>query len=191
MFAFITAALLVNLPLAFSPGPANILCLSVASAKGFKGSLKFIAGLQVLPFLYSLIIAFGAGYFLTQHAYITHIVKILGSIYMLYLAFCMLRSDSDIKKKPEIKSSFSFGVMAQALNPKNIAIILTIYSLFSVETQDYHFGIVLAFIITLCNFLSHLLWASSAQLILKSPLSKYQDKFFGALLVLATALLWI
>lgn len=30
MSHFIIAALLVNLPLALSPGPANILCLSIA-----------------------------------------------------------------------------------------------------------------------------------------------------------------
>lgn len=191
MIDFILAALLVNLPLAFSPGPANILCLSVASVKGFKGTLKFIAGLQVLPFIYSLIVAFGVGAILTKYAYISNLIKILGSLYMIYLAISMIKSNSDIQQKKNINSRFSFGVLAQALNPKNIAIIITIYSLFSSETQDYQFGLILAVIITLCNFFSHLLWASMAKVIIHSKLTKYQDKVFGLLLILATLLLWL
>lgn len=110
---------------------------------------------------------------------------------MLYLALSMIRSNSSVEKRDDIKSSFIFGVLAQGLNPKNIAIIITIYSLFSVEAKDYHYGVVLAVIITLCNLLSHLIWASMSKLILNSPLTKYQDKLFGFLLVIATILLWI
>lgn len=191
MIHFILAALLVNLPLALSPGPANILCLSIASIKGFKGTLKFIAGLQVLPFFYALIIAFGAGALLTRYHYITDLTKVAGSLYMLYLAVSMLKSQSVISQVKTINNSFTYGVLAQGLNPKNIAIIMTIYSVFSTQAEDYRYGVLLAIIITLCNLLSHLLWSGLAKFIQNSPLTKYQDQFFGALLVVATVLLWI
>lgn len=191
MLNFILAALLVNIPLALSPGPTNILCLSIAVVKGFKGTLKFIVGLQVLPFLYSLIITFGAVTVLTKYENISFIIKIIGSLYMIYLAISMISSKSMIDKKDNIKSSFLYGVLAQGLNPKNIAIIITVYSLFAVEAKDYHYGIILAIVITLCNLISHLLWAGMANFMIKSPLMKYQDKIFGILLVLATLLLWI
>ncbi len=100
---FILSALLVNLPLALSPGPTNILCLSLASNQGFRKTLKFIAGLQVLPFIYSLIIAIGAEEKLGKFNNISMIAKVLGSIYMLYLAIFMLKSDSSIEKRRKLK----------------------------------------------------------------------------------------
>ncbi|BES83853.1 amino acid transporter LysE [Pectobacterium araliae] len=191
---FIISALLVNLPLALSPGPTNILCLSIASVQGFKKTLKFIAGLQVLPFVYSLIIAIGAEEMLSKFESLSLLAKILGSIYMLYLAISMIRADSSVKKKENIKSGFVHGVFAQAINPKNIAIIITIYSLFSKQAEDYRYGIMLAIIITLCNMLSHLLWSYSSEIIIKNSgsfLNKNQDKIFGILLLIAIVFLWI
>lgn len=191
---FIISALLVNIPLALSPGPTNILCLSLASSQGVKKTWKFIAGLQVLPFIYSLIVAVGAEEILSKFSNISMIAKVLGSFYMLYLALCMLKSDSSIERKKEIKGGFIHGVIAQALNPKNITIIITIYSLFATQAENHLYGIVLAIIITVCNLLSHLVWSSTSQLILKNKSSyftKHQDKFFGALLLLAIVFLWI
>jgi len=191
---FILSALLVNLPLALSPGPTNILCLSLASSAGFKKTLKFIGGLQVLPFIYSLIVAFGAEEILSRFTMLSLVAKVLGSGYMLYIAYLMLTSKSDVNKKKEVHGGFFHGVLAQALNPKNITIIITIFSLFSQQATNHVYGIALAVIITLCNLLSHLVWSYSADVILKnkeSAFSKNQDKIFGLLLLVAVAFLWI
>ncbi len=191
---FIISALLVNLPLALSPGPTNILCLSLAANQGFRKTLKFIAGLQVLPLLYSLVVAIGAGEVLSQFGHLSIVAKILGSLYMLYLAISMLKSDSSLEKKRKVKGSFWYGVIAQAVNPKNIAIIVTIYSLFASQAADHRYGIALAFMITGCNLLSHLLWSSTSHLILKNKHSffnTHQDKIFGLLLLSAIVMLWI
>ena len=191
---FIISALLVNLPLALSPGPTNILCLSLASSQGFNKTLKFIAGLQVLPFLYSLVVAFGAEEILGKFQNISLIAKVFGSIYMLYLAIIMLKSHSSIEKRKNIKGGFFHGVMAQALNPKNITIIITIYSLFSIQAKEHSYGIALAIIITLCNLLSHLLWSSTSTIILRNKenfFNRNQDKIFGFLLLVAVVLLWV
>ena len=83
--------------------------------------------------------------------------------------------------------------MAQAINPKNITIIITIYSIFSDQLINYHHGLVLAVIITVSNLLSHLLWSGAATILVakrNSLIEKYQDKFFGALLLIAVLLLW-
>lgn len=191
---FIISALLVNLPLSLSPGPTNILCLSLASTQGFKKTLRFISGLQVLPFIYSLIVAFGAGEILGKFQNISLIAKILGSIYILYLAIGMLQSYSSIEKKKNIKGGFFHGVMAQALNPKNIIIIITIYSLFSIQAENHYYGVALAVIMTMCNLLSHLLWSSTSALILKNKESFFnrnKDKILGFLLLIAVILLWV
>lgn len=191
---FIISALLVNLPLALSPGPANILCLSLSARQGFRNTLKFIAGLQVLPLVYSLIVAIGAAEILSKFNHIAMLAKVLGSFYMLYLAIGMLKSSSSIKKNQAIKSGFIHGVMAQALNPKNITIIITIYSLFAHQAEHYQYGLTLAIIITLCNLLSHLLWSSTSHLILNNNntfFNQHQDNIFGILLLLAIILLWV
>lgn len=112
---------------------------------------------------------------------------------MLYLAISMLRLHSSIEKNKEIKGGFIHGVIAQALNPKNITIIITIYSLFSVQAENHVYGFTLAVIITLCNLSSHLLWSSTSYLIIKNKsnfLNKNQDKIFGLLLLIAIILLW-
>ncbi len=106
---FIISALLVNLPLALSPGPTNILCLSLSSSQGFKKTLNFIAGLQVLPFIYSLIVAIGAEEILSKFNNISMVAKVIGSLYMLYLAISMIRSDGSIERRKEVKGGIFMG----------------------------------------------------------------------------------
>nr|WP_285835995.1 LysE family translocator [Larsenimonas suaedae] len=195
--SFVLSAVLVNLPLAFSPGPANLLCVGVAASKGFRRTLPFIGGLQVLPLVYSVLVAMGASAVLSRLEQLSDMIKLLGSLYMMWLAFRMWRAprtpaQNEAEASPAVASGFWQGVAAQAANPKNILIVVTLYSVFAEQSQSLGAGLALAVIITLCNLASHLCWSLGASTLRASPrLARYQNRLSGGLLVVAVALLWL
>src|SRR4051812_31285519 len=78
----------------FTPGPNNIMIMNSGMHFGIQKSLPHYFGICIGFPAMVLMVALGLGTIFTQYIWIKHGLKILGSIYMLYLAWQILRSTS-------------------------------------------------------------------------------------------------
>lgn len=103
---------------AFTPGPNNIMAMSNAGRLGFRRSFPFILGILLgFSAMMALCTLFSAG----LYALIPKIKPFMlaaGAGYMLYLAWKIWKSNSDIQVEDTKSSSFLAGCLLQFVNPK-------------------------------------------------------------------------
>lgn len=152
-FVFITS---------FTPGPNNIACASMSINFGIKKTMCFLYGI-IFGFASILLLSgFFSNILLKTIPNLEPIMRLVGAIYILYLAYNILRADYAFQYNNQQAQPFGFrhGFLLQFLNPKGIIYALTLYSTFLYSIIDTpKFIILSAFIIALIGFLSISLWA--------------------------------
>ena len=115
---------------AYTPGANNLLSMSNAIRLGFRRSVRFnlsiLAGFAVVM---SVCTAFSA----TLYSFLPKvkiIMQILGAAYMLYLAWKVWKSSSDLNEKGGNEASFLSGMILQFANPKIYIYAITAMSLY-------------------------------------------------------------
>jgi threonine/homoserine/homoserine lactone efflux protein len=117
-FAFATSIL------AISPGPDNIFVLTQSIVNGKKFGLACVFGLISGCLVHTTLLAFGVSAIIKESENLFFIIKLFGSIYLLYLAFKVYKSDASIilsKDNVEKKTTaqlFKQGFIMNVLNPK-------------------------------------------------------------------------
>ena len=110
--------------IAVSPGPATISNATIAMSYGRKPSLIYGAGLSPGLFFWGLIAASGMGAVLQSSLYLLMTLKVLGGLYLLWLAFLSARSayKPSIEQKvvADQKRWFLRGLLLNISNPKTV-----------------------------------------------------------------------
>ncbi len=128
IFGFVTA---------MTPGPNNI----ASSYSGFNFGYK-----KTLPLIFavifgwtSLIILMNAGLILVfrQYPILQDIIKILGSVFLIYLAYLISFSKSSEKAPLKNPMNFLRAFILQFLNPKSIVVAMTLISNFVDPDTNY------------------------------------------------------
>lgn len=161
------AFLIYVLVVIFTPGPNNILSMVNGMRNGYQKILRFLVGI-VSGFF---IVMFISGLLNVAVANLIpeseHWLKILGALYMLYLAYHVLRS-GPIEENPDPKRSintFRFGFTMQFLNIKAILFGVSVYSLFIIEHYKNPLVIFLfAIFLALIAFVATSAWALGGSL---------------------------
>lgn len=110
--------------LAFSPGPDNIYVLMQSITNGQKYGLATVGGLITGCLVHTTLVAFGVSAILKENENLFFTIKLLGAIYLLYLAFKVFRSDSKVTlsnenvPKKSLTQLFKQGFIMNVLNPK-------------------------------------------------------------------------
>ena len=110
--------------LAISPGPDNIYVLIQSLSNGKIYGLATVCGLISGCIIHTTLLAFGASAIISANASLFMGIKILGAIYLLYLAYRVYRSDSKIDfgantaPQKSLKGLFVQGFFMNVLNPK-------------------------------------------------------------------------
>ncbi len=185
--AFIALWLSILFPLVFSVGPGNLLCAVAGGAQGFRASLPFILGLDLVYSSYSLLFGFGLGALVQQYPILMQSIQFIGAVYVAWLAFKFFKRKSvHAKEMPQLR--FIDGVISQALNVKGVSIVLTMYSQFlnpEEELAPQVLGLTLA--LTLLNLFTHSTWtiggAWMARTFASERAVRLQSLFFGTMLL--------
>ncbi|MGA8853827.1 MAG: LysE family translocator [Christiangramia sp.] len=120
LIPFLTASILLT----FSPGPDIIYVLVRSMAYGYKQGIITALGLVSGILIHTSLVAFGVSAIIKQSENIFLFIKILGAVYLLYLAYQVYKSNPDIafsSKGISDKSMFSLfkqGFIMNVLNPK-------------------------------------------------------------------------
>ncbi|WP_323788602.1 LysE family translocator [Psychroserpens sp.] len=110
--------------LAMSPGPDNIYVLMQSMVHGKKYGLATVAGLISGCLVHTTLVAFGVSAIIKENDSLFFIIKLFGALYLLYLAFKVFRSKSELKinsdhiPKKNVGQLFKQGFIMNVLNPK-------------------------------------------------------------------------
>tara|TARA_Y100000588_G_scaffold288715_1_gene307175 strand:+ start:101 stop:718 length:618 start_codon:yes stop_codon:yes gene_type:complete len=117
-FAFATSAL------AISPGPDNIYVLVQSITNGKAYGLATVCGLITGCIVHTTLLAFGVSAIIKANEDLFFGIKVLGALYLLYLAYKVFKSDaqldfdSETAPKKSLKALFVQGFFMNVLNPK-------------------------------------------------------------------------
>ena len=146
MYSQLIPLIFFSVAAAFTPGPNNIIGSYSGFNFGIKKSLPLILG---VTFGYTILITLAAGglnIIFSAYPIFKTIIKIIGSIFLIYLAY-KISFQSNIKEKI-IKNPVKFidTFIFQFINPKGVFAAITSISLFVElgENYFYHSAIVIA-----------------------------------------------
>ena len=128
--------ILFGIATSFSPGPNNIMTSYTAFNFGFRKAIPTMLGVIIGWTLLIILLQLTSAAVFQKYAFIQTTIKILGSIYLLYMAYKLSftgkKKDKKIDPKPvTFLNTFWF----QFVNPKSIIVGLTSISLF-IDTQN-------------------------------------------------------
>lgn len=132
LFSFVFATSL----LAISPGPDNIFVLTQSIVNGKKYGLATVIGLMSGCVIHTTLVAFGVSAIIKNNESIFFIIKLLGAIYLLYLAFQVFKSKAEIMistdnvEKKTTLQLFKTGFLMNVLNPKVTIFFLAFFPRF-------------------------------------------------------------
>ena len=107
-----------------SPGPDNIYVLMQSIVNGKKFGLATVAGLISGCLVHTTLVAFGVSAIIKENDSLFFIIKLFGALYLLYLAYKVFRSSSELKLNTEhipeksVFQLFKQGFIMNVLNPK-------------------------------------------------------------------------
>jgi threonine efflux protein len=123
-FEALLPGLLAFLVLTVSPGPANIAVALISMRMGRRKSLVFGLGLSVGFAFWGLVAATGMGALLQSSIYVLSTLKILGGLYLLWLAFqagrTAIRGNPIDQTVPDEGRWFWRGLILNLSNPKAV-----------------------------------------------------------------------
>lgn len=115
---------------AYTPGANNLLSMSNAMRLGFRRSVRFNLGILAgFTIVMSVCTAFSA----TLYSFLPKVkivMQLLGTAYMLYLAWKVWRSSAKLQPDGSKEASFLSGMVLQFANPKIYIYAITAMSLY-------------------------------------------------------------
>ena len=148
----------ISFSLGFTPGPNN----AVASYSGFnfeiKKTIPLILGVSLGYTTLVIIINFALISTFKQFPIIQEIIRILGTFFLIYLAYKIAASNTsqdEIKKNPV---SFFDTFIFQFVNPKGVMAALTLISKFVSESNYLMTSIMVIIVCSVTAFLSITTW---------------------------------
>ena len=114
----------------FTPGPANVSSASMAVLHGYKNTLKYQAGLVAGVFLLMLLSGLLSTTLTRNFPSFEPVMRYIGAIYILYLAFGILKASYTFTEKESKPLGFLHGFLLQILNPKLLVYAFTLFSAF-------------------------------------------------------------
>jgi len=154
----------------FTPGPNNIMSMSHAVHIGLKNSYPFNLGASVGFFIVMLLCTI---FSTTLFIYIPQVkiyMLIAGAAYMLYLAWRMFISSSEIKLDKPGKANFISGLLFQFINPKLYIYAITVMSAYILPVFN-SISILAGFLFMLAfmGLTSTLVWSLFGEVFRKLP----------------------
>lgn len=135
LFAFVTSV---------TPGPNNIMLTASGANFGFKRTLPHIAGIITGMGLLNVSVGLGLGALFTQFPVLQQVLRIVGSAYLLWLAYKLLSFSAISDKKAEGKPfSLVQAAAFQYINPKAWIMVISANASFSLMGDGYWWSVLM------------------------------------------------
>lgn len=180
-------------PITISPGPANVLLSSTSAQYGARRTLPLMWGIVAVFTVQIAVVGVGVGEILFRYPSLFTVFKILGALYLFYLAYLFFRS-SGMKASNETKLGFREGALLQFFNFKALTVPLIMYTQFLTPESSTRPQVIILtmalFALIISSLLAWVIGGSLLQRLFQSEFGiKWQGKIFGVLL--AVVGIWI
>lgn len=196
MTTTIAALIAFLFPLAYSPGPGNMFFAANGARFGMRATLPANLGYHMATWIVTAAIGFGALAAFTTHPGAFNALKLLGSLYVLWLAWSLFRSGANDGAAEATPAGFGTGVLLLLFNPKAYLIIALMFTQFVVAadgTGQWQLILVITTVFTLNNLLAFLAWTAAgdrlARQFREEQSAKWINRVFGV--VLAAVAVWM
>ena len=136
MLTQLVPLILFGIATGFSPGPNNIMTSYTAFNFGVKKAIPTMLGVIIGWTLLIIFLQLGSASVFQRYEFIQTAIKILVSIYLLYMAYKLSFGGETKEKKIDPKPvTFANTFFFQFINPKSIIVGLTSISLF-IDTEN-------------------------------------------------------
>lgn len=175
-----------------TPGPNNITGASMGILHGYRKSVRYVLGVGAGFFLIMLLSGMLSGFLLKFIPGFERIVRVLGALYILWMAVGLLRSslDKGITEQPRL--GFSKGLLLQFFNPKVMVMGLTLYASFLAPfTKNVAWLALSALVLGCLAFVFTSIWTMAGSILfqnLKKPIILRVINSTLALLLVYTAI---
>lgn len=144
----------------FTPGPSNISSASLAVLYGYKNTLRYLAGLTAGVFLLMFLSALLSTTIVEIFPNFEPIMRYAGAVYILYLAFGILKASYIFTEQDSKPLGFVHGFVLQILNPKLLVYAFTLFSAFlNTMTMNITVLLVVAAFLAIVAFCAASSWA--------------------------------
>ncbi len=178
----------------FTPGPTNIVILSTVNHFGAKRAMTYSYGAAVGFGLLLVISAVLNNWLIAILPSIFMLMKVIGSMYMLYLAYLIGKKDSSGPAAAHQPATFMSGFMMQFINPKTVLFALTVLPTFILPYDRAAPAVTLSIaVITLIGFAAFMTWVLFGT-VFKKALQKHDRTvrvMMALLLVYAAVMIWM
>ncbi|MCK2004276.1 LysE family transporter [[Brevibacterium] frigoritolerans] len=177
----------------FTPGPTNIVILSTVHNSGTKKAMEYTYGATIAFGFLLAISAILNSILATIIPKILIVMQIIGSFYMLYLAYQVYKMDSS---KPIVNQTGTFmsGFLTQFLNPKVVLFTMTVIPTYIMPYYVSMPAVTIGVIaITVIGFLAFITWVLFGA-IFKGFLQKHKkivNLLMALFLVYASIMIWM
>lgn len=189
----ITSFLVYCIIATFSPGPTNIVILSAVQNVGAKQAMKYTYGATAGFALLLIMSAVLNTVLITIVPKILIAMQIAGSLYMFYLAYLIVRTDSSKPAKHQTVTFIS-GFLMQFLNPKVVLFAITVIPSFIMPYYNTISAVTISIIgLTLIGFSAFVTWVLFGT-IFRGFLQKHNkavNVMTALCLVYAALMIWI
>ncbi len=169
----ITAFLIYCVIITFTPGPTNIVILSTVQGFGIKKAMEYTYGATIAFGALLAISAILNTVLVVVIPKILIIMQIIGSLYILYLAYQIYNMDTSGSTVEQV-ATFRTGFIMQFVNPKVVLFTMTVIPSFVMPYYtEYHILTIFVAVITIVGFLAFVTWVLFGA-IFKDLLLKYQ-----------------
>ncbi|MDW1576611.1 cysteine/O-acetylserine transporter [Vibrio sp. Vb2880] len=167
--AFFTYVIITSI----TPGPNNILSLSVATQHGLKRSTKVISGMFCGYIVLMLLCGVFTYHIVSLLPVITPWLTWVGATYIIWLVWGIATSDIKAASKDSEGITFLTGFGLQFVNVKIILYGVTSISTFMLPyTQNIYWILATSLVLAFIALVSNLIWAIAGKL-LQSQFQKY------------------
>lgn len=195
MIPTIAALIAFLFPLAFSPGPGNLFFAANGARFGLRATLSANAGYHVATWIVTAAIGFGAIAAVSANPGVFVALKIVGSLYVLWLAWRLFSSGAHEEKQEAMPAGFGTGVLLLLLNPKAYIIIALMFTQFVAPDTAAPWDLVLVIttVFTLNNLVAFTFWTVAGDWLARTfrdqQSARLINRLFGV--VLAGVAIWM
>ena len=178
----------ISFSMGFTPGPNNAVASYSAFNFGLKKTLPIIFGVGLGYTVLIILLIFALISVFQKYPYLQEIIKILGSIFLIYLAYKISFSKGKSSSSTENPVKFYETFFFQFINPKGVMAGITLISKFVIKEDYINSAITVIVVCGITAFLSIISWAFLGKFLRKFATNyKFIKRFNYAMSILLIA----
>ncbi len=164
---------------AYTPGPNNFLASHSGFNFGFKKSIPLILGVAFGWTTLIVLLELGLILVFKQYSIIQKIIQIIGTLFVIYLAYKISFSKSDEENQSKTPITFFDTFIFQFLNPKGVIFATVIVATYIKPEESFLTTAVITFILFVIALTSIIFWTLLGKYLRNFATSEKFIKFFN------------